>query len=418
MPEALKSTATQLPFDTEKVRADFPILTEALPSGQRLTYLDNAATTQKPLSVIQASDDYYRHANANVHRAIHVLSQRATRQYESARDKLAEFLGAPARECIVYTRGTTEAINMVAQCYGRPRLKPGDEILLTELEHHSNIVPWQIVAEQTGARVVVVPVDDDGGISLEAFKTRLSSRTVIAAFAHISNALGTVLPVVDMVAATHEAGAVALVDGAQAVAHTPVDVTALDADFYCLSAHKMFGPTGFGALYAKQEHLESMVPYQGGGDMIETVSFDGTTYNEVPYKFEAGTPNIAGAAAFAPAIDYLAGLDLNAVAAHEHELLTYATEAMQQIKGLRIIGTAKGKAGIISFVIDGIHAHDIGTLLDESGIAIRTGHHCAMPAMARFGVPATARASLALYNDQADIDALLKGLASVERIFG
>ncbi|HET7315330.1 cysteine desulfurase [Salinisphaera sp.] len=405
-------------FDPERVRADFPILLEALPSGRRLVYLDNAATTQKPLTVIQASDDYYRHANANVHRAIHTLSQRATQQYEACRDKLAAFLGAPSREEIVYTRGTTDGINLVAQCYARPRLKAGDEILLTELEHHSNIVPWQIVAEATGAKVVVVPIGDDGSVSIEDFKAKLSARTTIAAFAHISNSLGTVLPVAEMIAAAHEAGAVTLIDGAQAVAHLPVDVAALDVDFYTMSAHKLFGPTGFGALYAKRELLEAMPPYQGGGDMIETVSFAGTTYNDVPYKFEAGTPNIAGAAALGAAIDYVDNLDLAAVFDHEHELLARATRAMQAIDGLRIIGNAPGKAGIISFVMDGVHAHDIGTLLDESGVAIRTGHHCAMPVMERFGVPATARVSFALYNTQADIDALIDGLGSIQRIFG
>ncbi|MGB7757723.1 MAG: cysteine desulfurase [Salinisphaera sp.] len=419
MSEVKQQTAGHvLAFDAEHARADFPILLEALPSGRRLVYLDNAATTQKPLSVIQASDDYYRHANANVHRAIHTLSQRATQQYEACRDKLAEFLGAASRDEIVYTRGTTDAINLVAQCYARPRLKPGDEILLTELEHHSNIVPWQMVAEATGAKVVVVPIGDDGSVSLEDFRARLSDRTAIAAFAHISNSLGTVLPVEEMIAAAHEAGAVTLIDGAQAVAHLPVDVTALDADFYAMSAHKLFGPTGFGALYGKRELLDAMPPYQGGGDMIETVSFAGTTYNDVPYKFEAGTPNIAGAAALGASIDYMNGLDLAAVFDYEHELLARATREMEAIDGLRIVGTAPGKAGIISFVMDGVHAHDIGTLLDESGVAIRTGHHCAMPVMERFDVPATARVSFALYNTPADVDALIAGLESIQRIFG
>lgn len=418
MSEVQQPMPTMPTFDADRVRSDFPILLEALPSGRRLVYLDNAATTQKPLAVIEASDDYYRHANANVHRAIHTLSQRATQQYEGARDKIAGFLGAGSRDEIVFTRGTTDGINLVAQCYARPRLGPGDEILVTELEHHSNIVPWQMVAEATGAEVVVVPISDDGSVSLEDFKAKLSERTTIASFAHISNSLGTVLPVVDMISAAHDAGAVTLIDGAQAVAHSPVDVQALDADFYAISAHKLFGPTGFGALYGKQELLESMPPYQGGGDMIETVSFSGTTYNDVPYKFEAGTPNIAGAAAFGAAIDYVNGLDLNAVFEHEHELLARATAAMQDIDGLRIIGNAPGKAGIISFVMDGIHAHDIGTLLDESGIAIRTGHHCAMPVMERFGVAATARVSFAAYNTADDVDALIAGLGSIQRIFG
>jgi len=419
MATATDTTRTQQPaFDVERVRADFPILAESLAEGRRLAYLDNAATTQKPLSVIRASDDYYRHANANVHRAIHVLSQRATQQYESARDRLAGYIGAGSREEIVYTRGTTDAINLVAQCYARPRLQAGDEILVTELEHHSNIVPWQMVAEATGAHVVVVPVEDDGSVRVDAFEQRLSERTVIAAFAHVSNALGTVLPVAEMIERAHARDVPVLLDGAQAVAHMPVDVQALDVDFYALSGHKMFAPTGIGALYGKRALLEAMPPYQGGGDMIETVSFDGTTYNELPYKYEAGTPNIAGAAAFGAALDYAGMLDLDAVAAHEHALLERATEAMNDIEGLRIIGTAPGKAAIISFVMDGIHAHDIGTLLDESGVAIRTGHHCAMPLMQRFNVPATARASFAAYNNQADVDALVSGLRSVQRIFG
>lgn len=412
------TTAPTPTFDVERVRADFPILAESLAEGRRLAYLDNAATTQKPLSVIRASDDYYRHANANVHRAIHALSQRATQQYESARDRMVDFINAASREEIVYTRGTTDGINLVAQCYARPKLSPGDEILVTELEHHSNIVPWQMVAEATGAQVVVVPVEDDGSISLAAFEKRLSERTVIAAFAHISNALGTVLPVADMIAAAHHRNVPVVVDGAQAMAHTPVDVRALDVDFYAMSGHKIFAPTGIGVLYGKRELLEAMPPYQGGGDMIETVSFAGTTYNEVPYKFEAGTPNIAGAAAFGAALEYAQQLDLDAVAAHEHELLESATAAMNEIEGLRIIGTAPGKAAIISFVMEGVHAHDIGTLLDESGVAIRTGHHCAMPLMERYGVPATARASFAAYNNQADVDALINGLKSVQRIFG
>ncbi|WP_123629706.1 cysteine desulfurase [Salinisphaera orenii] len=415
----MASTAAPIAtFDVERVRADFPILSETLAEGRRLAYLDNAATTQKPLSVIRASDDYYRHANANVHRAIHALSQRATRAYESARDRMVDFINAASRDEIVHTRGTTDGINLVAQCYARPRLAAGDEILITELEHHSNIVPWQMVAEATGAHVVVVPVEDDGSVSLAAFEQRLSDRTVIAAIAHISNALGTVLPVAEMIAAAHRRDVPVLVDGAQAMAHTPVDVRALGADFYAMSGHKIFAPTGFGVLYGRRELLEAMPPYQGGGDMIETVSFAGTTYNELPYKFEAGTPNIAGAAAFGAALEYVGGLDLDAVAAHEHALLESATAAMNEIDGLRIIGTAPGKAAIISFVMDGVHAHDIGTLLDETGVAIRTGHHCAMPLMERFGVSATARASFAAYNDQADVDALIKGLHSIQRIFG
>lgn len=418
MPNREDTAAPRPAFDAERAARDFPILAEALPSGKRLVYLDNAATTQKPTAVLKASDAYYRHANANVHRAIHTLSQRATAQYEGARDKLAAFLGAGSRDEIVFTRGTTDGINLVAQCYARPRLVEGDEILLTELEHHSNIVPWQMIAETTGARIVVVPLGDDGSVSLDDFKAKLSDRTKIAAFAHISNSLGTVLPIADMIAAAHQAGAVTLIDGAQAVAHARVDVQALDADFYVMSSHKLFGPTGFGALYGKRALLEAMPPYQGGGDMIERVSFSGTTYNEIPYKFEAGTPNIAGAAALGAGVDYVEQFDMAEVFAYEHALLARATEAMEAIDGLRIIGTAPGKAGIISFVMAGVHAHDIGTLLDESGIAIRTGHHCAMPVMERFEVPATARVSFALYNTQADVDALIDGLGSIQRIFG
>ncbi len=418
MPNREDTAAPRPAFDAERAARDFPILAEALPSGKRLVYLDNAATTQKPTAVLEASDAYYRHANANVHRAIHTLSQRATAQYEGARDKLAAFLGAGSRDEIVFTRGTTDGINLVAQCYARPRLVEGDEILLTELEHHSNIVPWQMIAETTGAKIVVVPLGDDGSVSLDDFKAKLSDRTKIAAFAHISNSLGTVLPIADMIAAAHQAGAVTLIDGAQAVAHARVDVQALDADFYVMSSHKLFGPTGFGALYGKRALLEAMPPYQGGGDMIERVSFSGTTYNEIPYKFEAGTPNIAGAAALGAGVDYVEQFDMAEVFAYEHALLARATEAMEAIDGLRIIGTAPGKAGIISFVMDGVHAHDIGTLLDESGIAIRTGHHCAMPVMERFEVPATARVSFALYNTQADVDALIDGLGSIQRIFG
>ena len=415
---AIADAARHIAFDAARFRADFPILSESLDQGMRLSYLDNAATTQKPLAVIKASDDYYRHANANVHRAIHALSQRATRQYEGARDRLVRFINAASRAEVVYTRGTTDGINLVAQCYARPRLKAGDEILLTELEHHSNIVPWQMVAEETGARIVVVPVEDDGSVSLESFKSKLSERTAIAAFAHISNALGTVLPVSEMVEAAHAVGAVTLIDGAQAVAHMPVDVEAIGADFYAFSGHKLFGPTGIGVLYGRESLLDAMPPYQGGGDMIETVSFEGTTWNELPYKFEAGTPNIAGAAAFGAAIEYLEDIDLDAVAAYEHGLLEQATAGMEAIDGLRIIGTAPGKAATISFVMEGVHAHDIGTLLDESGVAIRTGHHCAMPLMTRFGVSATARASFAAYNDDDDVNALIKGLESVQRIFG
>lgn len=405
-------------FDVARVRADFPILDEPLPSGQRLAYLDNAATTQKPTAVLEASDNYYRHANSNVHRAIHTLSQRATQSYEGARDRIAAFVNTASRDNVVFTKGTTDGINLVAQSYVRPRLSEGDEIVLTELEHHSNIVPWQMITEATGAKIVVVPVGDDGSVDAADFEARLNSRTQFAAFSHISNALGTRLPVDEMIASAHARDIPVLVDGAQAIAHEPVDFQALDAEFYVFSGHKIFGPTGVGALLGKADYLDASQPYQGGGDMIETVSFAGTTYNDVPYKFEAGTPNIAGVAALGNAVDYAAGLDLAAVSKHEDALLQSATAAINDIEGLHIIGTAPHKAGIISMVMDDVHAHDIGTLLDESGVAIRTGHHCAMPLMERFGVSATARASFAAYNDQADVDALVKGLHSIKRIFG
>jgi len=405
-------------FDVERMRADFPILAEPLPDGKPLVYLDNAATTQKPTAVIEAIDAYYRHANANVHRAIHALSQRATQRYEAARDSVAAFINARSREEVVFTRGTTDGINLVADTFGRQRLGAGDEILVTELEHHSNIVPWQLLCEATGARLVVVPVNDAGEVSVNDFAARLTERTRIAAFGHVSNALGTVLPVKAMIERAHDADVPVLVDGAQAVAHLPVDMQALDADFYAFSGHKMFGPTGIGVLYGKAELLDAMPPWQGGGDMIETVSFDGSTWNELPYKFEAGTPNIAGVVGLGAAVDYLRGLDLDAVAAHEHALLTTATEAIRNMPGLRIIGTAEHKAATLSLVMDQAHAQDIGTLLNEYGVAVRTGHHCAMPLMQRFGISSTARASLAAYNNQADVDTLIRGLQSVERVFG
>lgn len=400
------------------MRADFPVLAETLPGGRRLAYLDNGATTQKPTAVIEALDAYYRHANANVHRAIHTLSQRATQRYEAARDSVAALINARSRDEIIFTRGTTDAINLVAGTYGAQNLGPGDEVLVTELEHHSNIVPWQLVCGRTGASLVVVPVNDAGEVSADDFAARLSEHTRIAAFGHISNALGTIMPIEAMIKHAHDAGVPVLIDGAQAVAHTPVDVQALDADFYAFSGHKMFGPTGIGVLYGKEQLLEAMPPLQGGGDMIETVSFEGSTWNTLPYKFEAGTPNIAGAVGLGAAVDYLRGLDLDAVAAHEHDLLTTATQAIEAMPGVHIIGTAAHKSATLSLVMDQAHPQDIGTLLDESGVAVRTGHHCAMPVMTRFGITGTARASFAAYNNQADVDALIQGLHSVERIFG
>ena len=402
-------------YDLSAVRADFPILSEQV-RGQRLVYLDNAATTQKPEAVLQAMDGYYRHSNANVHRAVHTLAERATTAYEGARDRIAEFLGAP-REQIVFTRGTTEAINLVAYSWLAPRLQAGDEILVSEMEHHSDIVPWQLVAETVGAKLVPCPVNDAGELLLDEFRARLNSRTKLVAMGHCSNALGSINPVAEIIEAAHAAGVPVLLDGAQAIAHIALDLQALGADFYACSAHKAYGPTGFGCLYARRERLQEMRPWHGGGDMIETVSFSGSTWNEIPYKFEAGTPDMAGAIGFAAALDYIAHIGLGAIAEHEHQLLVYATEQLERVPGLRLIGTAQHKSGILSFVMDGPHPSDIGTILDQMGIAIRTGHHCAMPLMQRFGIPATARASLAMYNGTDDIDALVAGLHKVQSLF-
>ncbi|MGH8506839.1 MAG: cysteine desulfurase [Stenotrophobium sp.] len=399
------------PLDVERIRRDFPILAERV-RGQRLAYLDNAATTQKPEAVLRALDDYYRHKNSNVHRAVHDLAERATGAYEAARDTIARWFNAQ-REEIVFTRGTTESINLVARCYLQPRLQAGDEVLLTAMEHHSNIVPWQLA----GARTVAAPITDAGELIFDEWLKRLGPRTRLVAVTHSSNTLGTVNPIAEMIREAHARGIPVLVDGAQAIAHLPVDVKALDVDFYACSAHKACGPTGFGALYAKREHLEAMPPWQGGGDMIRTVGFDGSTWNDVPYKFEAGTPDMSGAIGFAAALDYLAGIGLPAIHAHEQVLLDYATPRLQEIRGLRLIGTAPHKSGILSFIMDNAHPHDIGAILDQDGVAIRSGHHCTMPLMQRYGIPATARASLALYNDTADIDQLVRALHKVNRLF-
>jgi cysteine desulfurase/selenocysteine lyase len=398
-------------FDLDRVRADFPILREVI-HGKRLAYLDNGATTQKPEAVLQALDGYYRHANANVHRAVHELAARATRGYESARDTIAAWFNA-AREEIVFTRGTTDAINLVARSYLQPRIAPGDEVLVTTMEHHSNIVPWQLV----GAKTVAAPINDAGELDVDAWRTMLNPRTRLVAVVHCSNSLGTINPIAELIAEAHARGIPVLVDGAQSAAHIPVDVRALDVDFYACSSHKFYGPTGFGVLYAKREHLEAMQPRDGGGDMIDTVAFDGSTWNEIPYKFEAGTPDIAGAIGAAAALDYLAGIGLQAAADHEHAVLDYATERMQTVAGLRLIGTARNKSGILSFVMDRAHPHDIGSILDQAGVAIRTGHHCTMPLMRRFDLPATARASLALYNGRDDVDQLIDALHTVNRLF-
>ena len=403
-------------FDVVKVRSQFPILAERV-HGQPLVYLDSANTSQKPLAVIRATDDYYRHANANIHRATHLLSERATALYEGARAKAAAFLNAPDPHTIVLTKGTTDGINLVAQSYGRMVLKPGDEIVLSWLEHHSNIVPWQLVAEQTGAVIKVIPINDLGEIEEGAYATLLSGRTKIVAVGHVSNALGTINPIKAMIAQAHAHGAVVLVDGAQAAPHLVIDVQDLDCDFYVLSSHKMFGPTGSGVLYGRRRLLEAMPPYQGGGDMIASVTFEKTQYNQVPYKFEAGTPNIAGVAGFGAAIDYLSGIDRVAALAHEDDVLAYATAKVREIPGVRIIGEAREKTGVLSFLMEGAHPHDAGTILDRQGIAVRTGQHCAQPVMDRFCIPATIRASLAIYNTREDIDALVRGLHKVREVF-
>jgi cysteine desulfurase/selenocysteine lyase len=403
-------------FDIAKVRADFPILSEVV-HGKPLVYLDSANTSQKPLAVIRATDEYYRHANANIHRATHLLSERATGLYEGARAKAAAFLNAPDPHTIVLTKGTTDGINLVAQSYGRMVLKPGDEIVLSWLEHHSNIVPWQLVAEQTGAAIKVVPINDLGEVDQDAYRTLLSGRTKIVAVGHVSNALGTINPVKAMIAQAHTHGAVVLVDGAQAAPHLAIDVQDLDCDFYVLSSHKMFGPTGTGVLYGRRSLLEAMPPYQGGGDMISSVTFEKTQYNQVPYKFEAGTPNIAGVAGFGAAIDYLSRIDRAAALAHEDDVLAYATAKVRDVPGVRVIGEAREKTGVLSFLMDGAHPHDAGTILDRQGIAVRTGQHCAQPVMDRFCIPATIRASLAIYNTREDIDALVRGLQKVREVF-
>ncbi|MEX3859041.1 SufS family cysteine desulfurase [Paraburkholderia sp. BR10923] len=398
-------------------RSDFPIFRELI-HGNPLVYLDNGATTQKPSAVIDAQRDYYEHANANVHRGVHELSQRATDAYEGARERIARFINAARAEEIVYVRGTTEAINLVAQSYVRPLAKPGDEILISAMEHHSNIVPWQLVCEQTGAVLKVVPIDDSGALDVDAYRQMIAERTRIVAITHVSNALGTINPVARMIEAAHARDVPVLIDGAQAVAHLPVDVRALDCDFYAFSGHKVYGPTGIGVLYAKADRLEAMPPWQGGGDMIRSVRFDKTIYNAIPWKFEAGTPDIGGAIALAVALDYVNAIGSETIGAHEAGLLAYATDAMRAMPHLRLIGTATEKAAILSFVLDHVHAHDVGTILDQYGVAVRAGHHCAMPVMQRFGVPATVRASFALYNTRADVEALVKAMAHVQEVFG
>lgn len=416
-------TAVQTPpsppstLNIQAIRAGFPVL-ERMVNGHPLAYLDNAATSQKPRAVIDAITRYYEQTNSNVHRGVHTLSQEATGDYEGAREKVRRFINAADTREIVFTRGTTEAINLVAHSFGKPQIQPGDEIVISVMEHHSNIVPWQMLSEETGALLRIIHVTDDGELDLEDYARTLGPRTKLVALCHVSNALGTINPVHDMVALAHQQDIPVLLDGAQAVPHLTVDVQAIDCDFYAFSAHKMYGPTGIGVLYGRKRLLEAMRPYQGGGDMISSVTFEKTTYNDLPHKFEAGTPNIAGAIGLGAAVDYLENIGLEQVALHEADLLNYATEKLLEIPRLRIIGTSPHKAAVVSFVMDGIHPHDIGTIIDAEGIAIRTGHHCTQPAMDRFGVPATARASFGLYNTREEIDALVAALHKVIEVFG
>jgi cysteine desulfurase/selenocysteine lyase len=408
---------TAVGLDVRAVRADFPILATQV-HGKPLVYLDNAATSQKPRAVIDAITRYYTETNSNVHRGLHDLSERATAAYEGARAAARRFLNVGEDREIVFVRGTTEGINLVAQAWGRPTLKDGDEILITEMEHHSNIVPWQIVCGQTGARLKVAPMTDGGVLRLDALADLVGARTRLVALPHVSNALGTVNPVAEVARLAHARGALLLVDGAQAAPHLPIDVRALGADFYAFSAHKCFGPTGIGVLYGRAELLEAMPPWQGGGDMIRTVTFAGTTYNRIPYKFEAGTPDIAGVIGMAAAFEYLERLGWPAIEAHERDLLDHATRALQAAPGVTVLAADAPRVGVASFTVEGVHPHDVGTILDMQGIAVRAGHHCAQPLMDRLGVPATARASLAFYNTREEIDALVAGLARVREVFG
>ncbi len=403
-------------LDVEKVRRDFPILSR-LVHGKKLVYLDNAATSQKPRAVIEAISGYYENDNSNIHRGVHFLSGLATEAHDHARRTVQKFINAANSREVVFTRGTTEAINLVAQTYGRAHVGPGDEVLITAMEHHSNIVPWQILCEEKKAQLRVAPIDDRGELLLDEFEKLLNQRTKIVAVTHVSNALGTINPLAAIIPMAHQRNIPVLVDGAQAIPHLQVDVQALDCDFYTFSSHKVYGPMGIGVLYGKASLLETMPPYQGGGDMISSVTFEKTTYNKLPYKFEAGTPDVAGAIGLGAALDYVNYLGRENVAAHEHELLAYATQTLSAIPGLRFIGTAREKTGALSFILEDIHPHDIGTILDQQGIAIRTGHHCAQPVMERFCIPATARASFAVYNTKEEIDALAAGIQKVQEVF-
>jgi cysteine desulfurase / selenocysteine lyase len=404
-------------FDVERVRRDFPILHQKV-HGRPLVYLDNAATTQKPLAVIEAIEHYYRHDNSNIHRGVHALSERATSHYENVRIAAQRFLNAPDSKEIIFVRGTTEAINLVAQTYGRRHVGNGDEVLITAMEHHSNIVPWQMLCDEKGATLRVAPINDQGELLLGDFERLLGPKTKLVAVSHLSNALGTINPVREIARMAHARNIPVVVDGAQAAPRLQVDVQELDCDFYAISGHKMYGPTGIGVLFGKTKMLEAMPPYQGGGDMIASVTFEKTVYNRLPYKFEAGTPNIADTIGLGAAIDYLEQLGLEEIERHEHDLLTYATRQVEAIPGVSIVGSAKEKAGVLSFTMDGIHPHDIGTILDREGIAVRTGHHCAQPVMQRFGIPATARASFGLYNTRAEVDALVAGIHKVVEVLG
>ena len=403
-------------FDPLRWRRDFPILHTQV-HGKPLVYLDNAATSQKPRAVIDAVSRYYETSNANVHRGVHHLSEVATAAYEGAREKVRSYINAASVKEVIYTRGTTESINLVAQSYARPRLKPGDEIILSEMEHHSNIVPWQLVARETGAVLKVIPITDAGELEPGAYERLFSPRTRLVALGHVSNALGTVNPVKEMAAFAHSKSVPVLLDGAQAMPHMRVDVRDLGCDFYAFSGHKMFAPTGIGILYGREALLDAMPPWQGGGEMIRIVRFGETTYNDLPHKFEAGTPDIAGAVGLGAAVDYLRQVDLTAALSHEQALLAFGSEALLSVPGVKLVGTAKQKAGVLSFVMDGVHPHDLGTIVDQEGVAIRTGHHCAMPVMERFGLPATARASLAFYNTREDLDDLVRALHKAREMF-
>jgi cysteine desulfurase/selenocysteine lyase len=414
---AARAEDTVRGYDVARVRADFPILGRQV-QGKPLVYLDSAASSQRPRSVIDAVDYYEAHTHANVHRGVHTLSQEATEAFEGARGRVRRFIGARSTKEVIFTRGTTESINLVAQAFARPRLQPGDEILITWLEHHANIVPWQMACEATGAVLKVAPIETTGALDPDRFAALISDRTRLIAVAHVSNALGTVLPVAEIVKLAKARGIPTLVDGAQAVAHERVDVTALDCDFYAFSSHKLYGPTGVGVLYGRESLLRSMPPWQGGGDMILTVSFEKTTYNDLPWKFEAGTPNISGVVGLGAAIDYVEGLGLEAIHAHEQRLLARATQALSAVPGIRLVGTAPRKAAVLSFTLDGVHPHDLGTILDNQGVAIRTGHHCAMPVMDFFDIPATARASFGCYNDDSDVEALVAALGEARKVFG